>query len=112
MLNGDICEVISEPNWIDIVLFANVPHILVVTIGEAFVFFVWIFPTILARILLNIDVFTDFDSIFLEVACITDHGISSGVERIVEQVPVAQKMSPLCVDLYTRDVLSSLEPET
>ena len=113
MLNGNISEVVSEPNWINVVLFANIPHMLVVTIGEAFVLFIWIFPTMLAGILLNVDIFTYFNSIFLKEACITDDGISSGVKGIVEQVPVAHQMSPPCVDLYACDVLSlPVEPES
>ena len=111
MLNSNICEVISEPNWKNIVLFANISHILVVTIGKAFIFFIWVFPTMLAGIFFNVDIFTNFNSIFLQVACITDDCISRGVERIVKQVPVADQSSPQCIDLYARDVLSPVEPE-
>ena len=112
MLNCDICEIISEPNWINIVFSANISNILVVTIGETFIFLVWIFPTMLAGILLNKDIFTNFNSIFLEVAYVTDDCISNGVERIVKQVSVALQMSPLCLHLNACDVLSPVEPET
>ena len=60
-------------------LFANAFHILVVTITEAFVFLIWIFPTVLARILFNVHIFTDFNYVFLQKARITDESVSSGV---------------------------------
>ena len=79
--------------------FAHIPHVLVVAISKTFVFFVWIIPTMLAWIFLNVDMFTDFNSVFLVEARITNDSVPSGVERIVEQISVADQMSPLCLDL-------------
>ena len=65
-----------------------------------------------AWILLYKDIFADFNPILVEISRFAQNSISSGVEGVVEKVPVTGKMIPLGVDLHTGEIAGSLEMES
>ena len=100
-----ICEVVCQPDWINVVLLADHFQILVVTVAETFILFVRIFSAMFILVLLHINVFADLNSISLHIALLADDSIAGGEERIVEKVAGADQMSSIWNHLHACDVL-------
>ena len=112
ILNSHIFEIFAvQEDRMNVVLLANSLHILAVTVTKTFVFFVWIFPTVLVLIFLHINVFTDFNPKPLYPTWFTYNGVTSGVKGKVEKVSMADQMSPVGNYLYACDVLLVVELE-
>ena len=86
-------------------LLADHFQVLVVTVAKTLIFFVGILPAMFVLVLLDVDVFTDFNRISLQMALFTDNGITGGVEVIVEKITWTDQMSSIGNHLYACDVL-------
>ena len=86
-------------------LLADHFQVLVVTVAKTFIFFVGILPAMFVLVLLDVDVFTDFNCISLQMALFADNGITGGVEVIVEKITWTDQMSSIGNHLHACDVL-------